>query len=258
MFFFSQLYLKNNNWTKYLFSVCAYIFSNIYDMLIYFSIKIYEWGKNTKTLTKILLGIIILFILAGIFGNGSSNNNAPAQTQATNNQKTAETQAVTPTITPEPTPSVTPDEKGSVKNPYGINEKVTLDTGGKSYDFSIVKVIRGSEANFIVKDANTFNEVPGDGLEYLLVNVKVAYTQGKEAEYIAYTDFILYSDNVEYNYQSTVLPKDYRVLNGGNVMPGGIKEGWLAYVIPIGKEAIIGFRPNVFSDYPSYISLGNK
>jgi hypothetical protein len=54
------------------------------------------------------------------------------------------------------------------------------------------------------------------------------------------------------------LPTDYIKYNGGNVMPGGIKEGWVTYIVPQGKEVIMGYQPNSITGNAAYITIGSK
>lgn len=156
------------------------------------------------------------------------------------------------------TPAATPDVKGSLKNPAGINEVVTLESTGSTYDFSVVKVIRGTQADSTVRGANEFNEKPATGYEYLLVDMKVAYTKGQNAVYMSNLDFKAYCDNVESKSSFAVLPKDYITYDGGNVMPSGVKEGWVLYTVPQGKEVIMGYQPNMIDGNTAYITLGSK
>lgn len=52
------------------------------------------------------------------------------------------------------------------------------------------------------------------------------------------------------------MPDNYQEFTTGNIMPGGIKTGWLTYLVPQNKEVILSYQPNMFSDNAAYISLG--
>jgi hypothetical protein len=71
-------------------------------------------------------------------------------------------------------------------NPAKINETLTVkrDTifDKVTYEIELLEIISGSEAWSMVKDANTFNDEPGTGKEYILAKfrVKVLETEGDE------------------------------------------------------------------------------
>lgn len=192
--------------------------------------------------------LIVAFVVA-VAGCSSDNNGAGVQQVKTSTEPQTSSQA---------TPAATPDVKGSLKTPAGINDTVTLESAGKTYDFSVVKAIRGSEAEYVVKKGNEYNDKPATGYEYLLVDVKAAYTKGENSAFMYNGNFKVFCDNVECKTTYATLPKDYIVLEGGDVMPSGVKEGWIIYTVPQGKEAIIGFQPNSFEGSTAYIKLGSK
>jgi hypothetical protein len=203
-----------------------------------------------KMRNTLLLLFVIAFVVA-VAGCSSDNNGAGVQQVKESSDPHTATQA-----TPEATP--TPVVKGSLQNPANVSDTLTLESTGNTYDFSIVKYVRGSEANYIVKKANEFNENPATGYEYLLVDAKVAYVKGQNAVYMSNMDFKAYCDNVECKNSFAVLPKDYITYDGGNVMPSGVKEGWVLYTVPQGKEVIIGYQQNFIEGSTGYITLGTK
>ena len=145
-------------------------------------------------------------------------------------------------------------EKGSFKNPATKGETVVLTSTGKTYNFSVSEIKRGDQANYIVKKANEFNENPASGYEYLLVKTKISYTKGDGPENLDNTQVKVFCDGVECTQSYAVLPNDYIEFNSGDVMPGATKEGWIVYTVPIGKEAILSFQPNMFDSSIAYIS----
>jgi hypothetical protein len=146
--------------------------------------------------------------------------------------------------------------KGSFKNPAMKGETIVLTSTGKTYNFSVSDSKRGDQANYIVKKANEFNENPASGYEYLLVKTKISYTKGDGSENLDNTELKVFCDGVECTRSYAVLPSDYIEFNSGDVMPGATKEGWGVYIVPIGKEAIFSFQPNMFDESTAYISLG--
>ncbi|AKB64931.1 DUF4352 domain-containing protein [Methanosarcina mazei] len=184
-----------------------------------------------KFKNSLLLLLVISFIVAAA-GCFSDNNDDGVQ-QATPQQ--------------QPTPV-----KGSIHNPAGINETLTIKSGGEVYNFSVVQVIRGNEINS--------NENPAPGFEYLLVDVKLAYNHlfRDERAYVYSDEFNAYCDNVECKLASVYVTSNMTVFDDGNLMPGGIKEGWIAYTVPKGKEVVIGYQPGAYTGSNCFVSVGSK
>ena len=146
--------------------------------------------------------------------------------------------------------------KGSFENPAGIGETVVLTSTGNTYEISVSEVLRGEQANYIVKKENEFNENPATGYEYLLVKMKVAYTKGSGPTSMSDFNFKAFCDGVECKSTYAVLPNDYITFGTGDVMPGATKEGWVQYTVPQDKEVILSYQPNMFDDGTAYISIG--
>lgn len=165
------------------------------------------------------------------------------------------TEKATSTPTTTPTPVASP-EKGSYKNPVEIGDVITLSSYGDTFKVSVIDVVRGQKANSAIAAANMFNEEPISDYEYCIVKVQLEYVEGDSSTMTSSYDFKAYSDNVELETSFVVMPNDYPELTTGNIMPGGIKTGWLTYLAPQNKEVIISYQPNMFSDNAAYISIG--
>ncbi|AKB74967.1 hypothetical protein MSLAZ_1706 [Methanosarcina lacustris Z-7289] len=186
-----------------------------------------------------LLLLLVISSIVAVAGCSSDNNGDGVQ-QATPQQ--------------QPTPV-----KGNINNPAGINETLTISSGGEVYNFSVVQVIRGNEINNKVRSAND-HEKPAPGFEYLLVDVKLAYNHlfHEAPAYVYNGEFNAYCDNVECNLASVYVANDMTVFDDGNLMPGGVKEGWIAYTVPQGKEVVIGFQPGASTGSNCFVSVGSK
>lgn len=149
-----------------------------------------------------------------------------------------------------------PPEKGSYKNPANIDETVVLSFGGNVYEVSVSDVIRGGQATNVVLSGNMFNSEPPSGYDYLLAKVKVAYTDGDGSASIGSYDFTAFSEGVECESGFVVLPDSYKEFSTGDVMPGGVKDGWVVYTVPQNKEVLISYKPNMFSETACYINIG--
>lgn len=144
---------------------------------------------------------------------------------------------------------------GSYDNPAGIDETLVISSSGKLFEVAATEVIRGTQADYIVYQENEFNEKAGPSDEYLFVKARVAYTKGSGSAYISSGNFKIFSEGVERTERFVVVPNSYQEFPGGDVMPGGTKEGWLIYTVPQGKEVIMSYEPS-FLDDRFYISLG--
>lgn len=94
----------------------------------------------------------------------------------------------------------------------------------------ILDVVRGAEAWELMQEANQFNDAPADGLEYLLVKLRVTGTHDDSDEHEIYpTDFQVTGDErLSYFSSGQVPPEpalDYAVRSGETV------EGWASYFI---------------------------
>ncbi len=147
---------------------------------------------------------------------------------------------------------------GTYENPAKVGDVVRLETSFLNskyiYDVSVVRYIRGSEANDLIKNANMFNDNPKSGYEYLLVKVKVRYTSGDDSDYISSLNFKAYCNGVGYDEAFAVLPDAYTELESVELMPGGEISGWIVFEVPKHKDVLIGFTPTIGSD-SCYIKL---
>lgn len=113
--------------------------------------------------------------------------------------------------------------------PFSVDQVVNKYNG----QVSISQVIRGEEAWKMIQSANTFNEEPKAGFEYLLAKAKVSITSNKKAADGAVDiwngDFILVSGSgTDYDRLSVVLP-DPGI--DANIYAGSSKEGWVAFQV---------------------------
>jgi hypothetical protein len=147
---------------------------------------------------------------------------------------------------------------GTYKNPAKVGDVVRLETssiyGSKVYDVSVVRYMRGSEVDSLIKNANMFNPEPKSGYEYLLVKVKVKYVSGDDSDYISSYNFKAYCNGVGYSEAFAVLPDAYSELRGVELMPGGEISGWILYEVPKYKDVLIEYAP-LISSSSCYIKL---
>ncbi|MDY0130271.1 MAG: DUF4352 domain-containing protein [Methanosarcina vacuolata] len=202
---------------------------------------------------KITIFSILIISLVTVVAAGCASDTAGSGVQDVKTDENIEDNASQDQVTQS---EQTAPVKGSFNNPATTGETVVIEATGQSYEVSVTEVQRGEKANYIVKNENEFNENPASGYEYLLVKTKVTYTKGEGPENLGSTEFKVFCDGVECTESWVVLPNDYIKFDSGDVMPGATKEGWIAYTVPTGKEAILSFQPNMFDENTAYISLG--
>ena len=103
------------------------------------------------------------------------------------------------------------------------------------WEFEVLEVVRGEEAYNALLEANTYNDPPQDGFEYVLLKLRVrSLGTAEKAEEIGGSMFHLTGDNnVLYRYPYVVEPEPELEIR---LYPGGEWTGWLAYEFGIGEE----------------------
>jgi len=162
------------------------------------------------------------------------------EAEATNKALTPTT---TPTWTPRPSatsrPTATPTpEFGTRINPYPLGGTVSLIQGGEiEFTLTIIETTRGEDAWDIILDANMFNDPAPEGLEYILIRVKVVYNGPDEgALELNDTDWASISKGRVYDYfDSSIccLEPEFDV----TLFAGGEAEGLIALLVAIDDPA---------------------
>lgn len=203
------------------------------------------WGIQTKKIALIFVTIGLMIASAGCSSDTKGSGVQSVQT-------------ATPTQASTPDQTATPDPVGSYKNPAKINDTVTLESVGSTYNVGVGPVLRGTKANSLIANENQFNDKPAPGYEYILVPVVVQYVKGDQSsENIGPMDFKAFANGVECKSSFVVLPNNVVELSSGDVMQGGIKSGFIVYQVPQNQEVLISYQPNPFESSTAYISVGN-
>jgi cyclophilin family peptidyl-prolyl cis-trans isomerase len=129
--------------------------------------------------------------------------------------------------------------QGSLTQPFPIGQPVAIDTiaadgTSRSFETTVLAVRRGDEAFRLLKAANQFNDPPGPGLEYLLVQLRTRYTKGPPNETVnvdKYSFATTGADGVLRGPASVVLPEPQF---NAKLFAGGTTEGWAAYQVTTG------------------------
>lgn len=197
---------------------------------------------------------IIAIVLVSVMALGCVEEGGVKEVQKANSNDVAtivNTPKPQPTNTPLPEPQV-----GTYKNPAKMGETIVFSSYGNTFKISVTEVVRGAKANNEIASANMFNEKPSSGYEYALIKVNVEYADGTKPDSVSSYNFKAFSEDVEIQGASVVNPDNYKEFTTGDIMPGGKKSGWLAYLVPQNKDVIISYKSNMFSDNAAYITIG--
>jgi len=116
----------------------------------------------------------------------------------------------------------------------------------------ILEVVRGAEAWEMMQAANRFNDAPYEGVEYLLVKLRVTSTHDDADEHEIYvTDFQVTGEaRLSYFGSGQVPPKpilDYKIRSGETV------EGWASYFITQGEGNLLLMFSHIDESDPANI-----
>ena len=119
-------------------------------------------------------------------------------------------------------------------NPFPPGEMHTTP----NWDIQVIESIRGEEAWQMIQAANSFNDPPNEGQEYILIKVKTISTHEDNEEHnISSWDFNLTGSNlIEYDNAEVVEPEPAL---DATLYSGGETEGWLAFAVGSGEENLI-------------------
>jgi hypothetical protein len=165
------------------------------------------------------------------------------------------TQTPSGTNTPQPTrtPRSSPTPKvGTLDMPYPYEREVPLAytlLGNKSYfTVQVLNVIRGDEANAIVKKANQFNDDPPAGTSWMLVKVNVMLTDGSPLKLTSYDIGVISGGQIFAGLDFSVCCTEemgYGELDANIALPGTSVFGWV-------------IRPVVLTDEKPLLAFGLK
>ena len=205
------------------------------------------------------LFLVLVVIAIALSACGPTIVVAPTLTSVPPTSVPVSTNTPQPTITPWPTstpqlPTATPvPEVGTLSNPYPAGEKEcfhTTGTDGTVNDacIQILAVVRGAKAWQTLYASNMFNTKAPDGMEYVLVEVKVTLISGTVN--LTDADFAMVSDGQLFNgFSLTILDNG---LAANLVLPTST-TGWIAKTVFIDDShplLVFGLSPfdNTISD----------
>jgi Domain of unknown function (DUF4352) len=190
-----------------------------------------------RKITKIVLGIVLLFIVAGMLGSGnkSSSNQDRSQTPATTTPATSDQNTgATPTATPEATPTI-----------YKIGNRVVV--GGRAYTVTNVRTASTlgdqylnvqADGMFVIVDM-TIETLEKETTQMMNTDVKIFDSQGRTFEDATKADMYIKND-----------------LFLKQLQPGLPSSGEIAFDVPKGITANLQVSEGGFGTKTELISLG--
>ena len=154
-----------------------------------------------------------------------------------------------PTSTPRPT---TPPSLGTINYPYPYMEEVNLIQNDKAeFSMQIVDLIRGEEAFRIILLANQFNDKPPQGMEYVLIKIRIRMTGGSGVVQLDNSDIATISNGQIFgglDFSVCCLDSvNYQELEANLISIGAETEGWVARpVFIIDTKPMIAININTF------------
>jgi len=184
-----------------------------------------------------LFSILILVLLVSSCG-GSAN--APSAFEATPEtvSEPASSNPTEPVATEVPPTETMPAEPSGMSpgNPLSITEPaITPD-----WEITVVEVLRGDEALEMLKQASASNDAPDDGMEYLLINVRVKYVGTNPSAYVYEKIFrSLGSANEMYKSLSFIKIEVPEPALEADLAAGEETEGWVAFQVGAGESGLM-------------------
>ncbi|MBR1369674.1 hypothetical protein RJ53_09380 [Methanocalculus chunghsingensis] len=146
------------------------------------------------------------------------------------------------------------EEAGSDLVTAGMNEALVVTSGQKTFEITVLEVIRGRQANNLIQEGNMFNSEPDAGFEYLLVKVRKRFASGDGSEYTSSYEYQVYVEGAGNGPSFVVLPRTHADYKGTTLIRGGSAEGWLVFQVPVGKEAMLAYT-SLFGGPAGFIRL---
>ena len=139
----------------------------------------------------------------------------------------------------------------------GLNESIIIGSfyNGPGLRISVDEVIRGSRADSVIAECSMGNPDPYYGYEYLLVNLRVENSGGTTRGLNPRTCLPVYASGAGYNPEWIVFG-DLEKFDSDGIPANGEKTGWIAYMVPIGEDAKLAYKPSLTQDPRHFILLG--
>lgn len=215
-------------------------------------------NANRRTIAILLLMASLLSVTLACMASTTATpqpiQDSQAQVDLTKMAETTLTAMPARTLESPPTPTPLPFGQSREK-PYPRDKVVSVP----NWKIQVVAVKRGEEAWNDIKAANSKNEAPPEGMEYLLVKIhaKSAYND-RDAHNISRCDFSITGDkliNYPCSMSGVVTPEPQL---DANLFNGEETEGWAGYLVTQGEGnliLVVNESMDFDSDANRYIAL---
>jgi len=184
-----------------------------------------------------LIGLVLVISIISAIAGGNKTASTPSPTAAsqaaqptsvTPAQQTPTTAAIaaaglTPTTV---APSPTQVQMGTKENPVPRGVYYLVDDHGAQFQIRVVDVVKNASAQ--VKKANSFNETPPTGNDYVLVNLEARYFKGDDSRPYHTTngDNRFFAQSRLWGAPVISIPPE-PAFEGNDIFPGADLTGWL-------------------------------
>jgi hypothetical protein len=137
-----------------------------------------------------------------------------------------------------------------------MDEPLAVVEGDKVFEITILDQVRGSAALSLIQGANEFNPEPGDGAEFLLLQVNKQYCSGTGAADTTVFEYRLFAggDGVDPIY--VVMPASHTGYPDLTLHPGDAAQGWILFQVPHDEEVMLAYAPA--SSPAGFIRIANE
>ncbi|PKN86362.1 MAG: hypothetical protein CVU46_07975 [Chloroflexi bacterium HGW-Chloroflexi-8] len=146
-------------------------------------------------------------------------------------------------------------------NELGINLDQPAPAGQlvitQDWEITVLNSLTGAEANAALKTDNIYYAPPGDGMEYLLVELKLRYINTIDKPvWIGYDRFYGLDENGYMLEGDMIYTPNNKDWIEGNLLPGAELEGWVVLYILKGNESpVMVFDPDRYESSDSKNNL---
>jgi hypothetical protein len=195
----------------------------------------------SSLLWKLVIGVVGVCLLSiclvavmRLLGPTATPASMPTKTNSSIVNKTNTPSGTnTPQPTRTPIPTATP-KLGTLDAPYPYDMEVPIThnfLGEKStFTIQVLNVIRGDEANTIVKSANQFNDDPPAGTSWMLIKINVLLTGGSALKLTTYDLSVVSGGQIFGGFGPSVCCMEdvgYAELDANIALPGTSVFGWV-------------------------------
>ena len=144
-----------------------------------------------------------------------------------------------------------PDELANLKpNELGVNLDQPAPTGQQvitqDWEITVLNFLTGEDANAALETDNIYYSPPGDGMEYLLVELNLRYINAIDKPvWIGYDQFYGLDENGYMLEGDMIYTPNNKDWIQGNLLPGAELTGWVVLYILEGNESpVMVFDPD--------------